>query len=281
MHRSGDPTVRAAYGRCRRLQRRHDPTFSWATSRLPADVRPAVHALYGYVRGADEIVDSRRRHPDPERRRAALDAWQDELRRGLARGRSEHPVIAALVDAGARHDLPLGELDVYIASMRLDCGPVRMSTRAQLDAYMDGSAAAVGRVLAPLLGAPRGQRETVAALGVAFQLTNFIRDVREDWRMDRVYLPGLEEAELGRQRASDEVRIRVAAEVARARALFADTRHVVEGVRPEMRTGMRLAVAVYARVLDRVERIGFDVLGRRAALGPLEVGATALRVLRA
>src|SRR4051794_10478748 len=138
-----DPAKPAAYDACRRAQRRHDPTYYCATRLLPAEVRPATHALYGYVRGADEIVDGPRRASDPDRRRAALDAWHDELRRGRDEGSSQHPVIAALVDAGARHDLPLGELDVYMASMRVDCGPVRMRDDAELDRYMRGSAGAV------------------------------------------------------------------------------------------------------------------------------------------
>jgi phytoene synthase len=279
VHGASNPDVRAAYRRCALLQARRDPTFFWATRRLPADVRPAVHALYGFVRGADDIVDGRRAEPD--RRRAALDAWQAELERGLAAGESGHPVIAALVDAGARHDLPLGELRVYMDSMRVDCGPVRMATRAQLDAYMNGSAAAVGRIMAPLLGAPDADRETVAALGVAFQLTNFIRDVREDWAMDRVYLPGLGEQDLARLRASEPFRERVAAEVSRARGLFTDTRSVTGSVRPEVRAAMRLAAVVYERVLDRVERIGFDVLARRTALGPLELAGAVRAAVRA
>jgi phytoene synthase len=111
---------------CRRMQLRHDPTFFWATCRLPGDVRPAVRALYGYVRGADELVDGADRPADPHARRAALDAWERALDDGRSAGRSDHPVIAALVDAGQRHDLPLDELKVYMQSMRVDCGPVRI-----------------------------------------------------------------------------------------------------------------------------------------------------------
>jgi phytoene synthase len=145
---------------------------------------------------------------------------------------------------------------------------------------MNGSAAAVGRIMAPLLGACAADRETVAALGVAFQLTNFIRDVREDWALDRIYLPGLAEDDMERRPATDAFRERVAAEAARARGLFTETRSVVDAVRPEVRTAMRLAAAVYERVLDRVERIGFDVLGRRAALGPLELSAALAGAVR-
>ena len=179
------------------MQRRHDPTYYWATRRLPRDVRPAVHALYGFVRSADEIVDGPDRPADPEARRAALDRLEAELEDGLRRGHSSHPAVAALVDAGARHDLPLGELRTYMRSMRVDCGPVRIASREELDRYMDGSAGTVGRIMAPLLGAP-GRSDEFARLGVAFQLTNFIRDVGEDWRLDRLYLPGLAEADVAR-----------------------------------------------------------------------------------
>jgi 15-cis-phytoene synthase len=262
------------------MQLRRDPTFFLATCRLPADVRPAVHALYGFVRGADDIVDAPAGDGGPERRRARLDAWEAELRRGLESGSSGHPVITALVDAGRRHDLPLGELRVYMDSMRVECDRVRMASREQLDSYMNGSAAAVGRIMAPLLGVDHADRETIAALGVAFQLTNFIRDVREDWALDRIYLPGIAEDDMVHRPATDAFRERVAAEAARARGLFAETRSVVDAVRPEVRTAMRLAGCVYERVLDRVERIGFDVLGRRAALGPLELSAALAGAVR-
>src|SRR6188768_79555 len=111
----------AAYARCRRMLRRHDPSYWLAVSRLPREQRAAVHALYGFVRGADEIVDAR---PDlePHERRAELDAWESELERGVAAGRSSHPVIGALVHAAAEQSLPLGGLRTYIASMRMDCG---------------------------------------------------------------------------------------------------------------------------------------------------------------
>jgi 15-cis-phytoene synthase len=261
------------------MQLRHDPTYFWATSCLPREVRPAVRALYGFVRGADEIVDGPRRAADPAARRAALDGWQAELERGLERGRSEHPVIAALVDAGPRHGMRLDTLDRYMDSMRLDCGPVRLRTVAELDDYMEGSAATVGRLMAPLLGAPPELHEEVARLGVAFQLTNFIRDVRVDWALDRLYLPGLEEDALAAGRATPAVRAVLAREVGRARHLFALTAGLAAVLVPSMRPGIRLARAIYERVLDRVEALEFDVLGHRAALPAWEIGRAAIAAL--
>lgn len=268
-----------AYRRCKRMQLRHDPTFFWATSRLPRDVRPAVHALYGYVRGADELVDGAGPGVPPDARRRALDGWERALIEGRRAGRSDHPVIAALVDAGRRHDLPLDELGVYMDSMRVDCGPVRIASRDELDRYMNGSAAAVGRLMAPLLGCDAP--EEVAQLGVAFQLTNFIRDVREDYALDRVYLPGLPEDDLARGEAGAAVRERVAAEVGRARELFARTADVPDRCERAVAPGMRLARSVYARVLDRVEVLGFDVVRRSADLPPWDVARAAVGGLRA
>ena len=262
-----DRALRRSYAVCRNLQRRHDPTFYVATTCLPRRTRPAVHALYGFLRGADELVDGPARRPGPAARRAALDEWQATLERGIATGRSDHPVIAAVVDAGRRHELPLERLSVYMDSMRVDCGPVRLDDADALDRYMEGSAATVGRLMAPLLDAPESLAEQIASLGLAFQLTNFIRDVDEDWALDRIYLPGLPEEDLRCGLASDAVRDAVAVHVARARALFADTAVVAAGLRPAMRPGVRVARARYLRILDRVEASGHDVLRRRKVVG--------------
>src|SRR3954451_21745005 len=116
-----DTQLHEAYTRCAALQRRHDPTFHLAPQVLGREVRPAVHALYGFLRGADELVDGPARPPTAERGRAAPDSWPRALTDGLLKGRSDHPVSAALVDSGTRHGLPLGELNVYMDSIGVDC----------------------------------------------------------------------------------------------------------------------------------------------------------------
>ena len=266
-----DSAVSASYETCRRLHRRHDPTYYWAARRLPPDVRPATHALYGYVRMADEIVDGPGRAATSAARRAELDAWEAQLDRGLQDGKSSHPVVGALVDAGRRHRLPLSELHAYMGSMRRDCAPVRMLTWEELCGYMDGSAGTVGRIMAPLLGVPDRHHPDYGRLGLAFQLTNFLRDLREDYELDRVYLPledrerfGVAEADLAQARSSGELRALVAFEAHRARELFTGAEDAIAATPGSARTGVRLACAAYQRVLDRVERV--DVLGRRAGL---------------
>jgi phytoene synthase len=260
-----DPALTDAYETCRRMHRRHDPTYYWATRRLPRDVRPATHALYGYVRTADQIVDGPRRRPTPDQRRAVLDSWERELHDG-----GPSPIVRALVDAAARHDLPLNELDVYMRSMRIDCAPVRMDSWDELVSYMDGSAGSVGRIMAPLLGVPERHRSAYGSLGIAFQHANFIRDVREDAKLGRIYLPGEErsrfgvpDADFGAPTASPALRALVEHEVRRARALFAAAAPAVAAAPASVRPGVRFACAAYESVLDRVEAAGYDVLGRR------------------
>ena len=273
--------MHAAYEHCRRLHRRHDPTYYWATRRLPSDVRLAVHALYAFVREADEIVDGPGRAADPALRRAELDSYEQGLRDALAGEPSRDPAITALVDAGRRHDLPLEQLDSYFDSMRIDCAPVRMATWEELESYMQGSAGAVGRILAVLLGAPPERQDSFATLALAFQLTNFIRDVREDWELDRVYLPGVSAEQIARRQPSDGFRRLLAVEVGRARELFQEGASAGEVVAPRVRRGMSMARSVYLTVLDRTERLDFDVLRRRVSLPPWELAGAVAHGLRA
>jgi phytoene synthase len=282
------PPLDAAYAACRRAHRRYDPTYYWATRRLPPDVRPAVHALYAFVRHADELVDGPGRHPDPAARRGALDAWHAVLEEGRARGSSDEPVVAALVDAEGRHGLALDELDRYIDSMRRDCGALRIATWTDLEEYMDGSAGSVGRILAPLLGAPAGAEGAFGRLGRGFQLANFLRDVREDHELGRVYLPAEDltrfrtgEEDIARGRATPGFRALIAFEAERARRLLAAGDEAANAAAPSVRGGMRLARAVYEAVLDRIEHVGFDVLGRRTTPPPWAIGRAAWAARRA
>ena len=283
-----DPILREYYRRCRRIHRRHDPTYYWATRRLPGEIRPAVHAVYAFVRVTDEIVDGPRRPKDPAARRAALDRWELMLGDALrGAGGHAHPVVAALADAGYRHRLPLGELGLYFDSMRKDAEPVRVQTWNELERYMQGSAGSVGRILAALLGVPAERRDEFASLALAFQLTNFVRDVREDWDLDRVYLPaedlqqfGVSVDQIERRELTPGFRRLVALEVERARSLFRASAPAADVVAPGVRRGMRLARSVYLGVLDRTERLDFDVLRRRPSLPPWELAEAVAGALR-
>ena len=267
------PELEPSYEHCRRMHRRFDPTYYWATRRLPADVRPAVHALYAFVRTADEIVDGPRRLPSAAARRAALDACQGDLERALDGHASGDPTVAALVDAARRHELDLGGLDAYFESMRTDCGSVRMESWDELERYMLGSAGSVGGILAALLEVSPERRDSFVRLALAFQLTNFIRDVRQDWGLDRIYLPAEELEQLG-------FRDTLALQVGRARELFRESRPAADVVSPGVRRGMLIARSVYGALLDRAEQLNFDVLRHRTDLPPWRLAEAVAQGLR-
>jgi phytoene synthase len=241
------------------MLRRHDPTYYVATRRLPAHLRPATHALYGYVRAADQLVDGPRRPATPEARRAALDAWEGQL------AHPEHPVALALADAAERHALPLEELSTYMRSMRVDCEPpIRIRTYEQLATYMDGSAGTVGRIMAALLGVPAQHHVDLGRLGIGFQLANFIRDVREDRHLDRIYIPaedleafGVSDADL--TGSGPRLRALLCHEAERARMLFASAAPAIAAAPASVRPGMRLAVGLYRRMLDSPRPTGVRV----------------------
>jgi len=154
-------------------------------------------------------------------------------------------------------------------------------------AYMDGSAGSVGRIMAALLGVPARHHADLGRLGIAFQLANFIRDVPEDTSLDRIYLPeedrarfGVSERDLAAKHATPEVRALLAHEVERARALFAGARPAIASAPASVRPGIRFAIALYGRMLDRVEAGGFDVLGRRAGVRIWHLPGAAVEALR-
>jgi phytoene synthase len=171
--------------------------------------------------------------------------------------------------------MPLELLPEYMESMRADCDErVRMRSQEQLDHYMQGTAT-VGPVAAPLLDAPDSAIVLLKLLGVAFQLTNFIRDVPIDWQMGRIYLPGLEERDLNERTASAALRNHIAQQVQRARALFDESEALGQLLPAPVRPGIKVARAVYLKVLDRVEENGYDVVTRSSRLRPWEaVGAS-------
>lgn len=266
----------ASYERCRGLSRAHGTTYHVATYLLPAASRPAVYALYGFARHADEIVDDLAASRPLADRAAALDALGEELRRGVAGGASDHPVLAALVDAIHRHAIPFAPFEDFLRSMAMDLEVRDYATHDDLMEYMRGSAAAIGLMMAPVLGyRDEAALPAAADLGVAFQLTNFLRDVEEDLARGRVYIPaetlerhGIGRADLERYRAAGVADGRFVAamgeEIARTRRLYARATLGIPLLEPASQPCIRVAMRLYRRILDRIEARGCQVFGHRA-----------------
>ncbi|WP_405792084.1 phytoene/squalene synthase family protein [Streptomyces sp. NBC_01506] len=276
----GDPCLRAAYARCRRLNARHGRTYFLATRLLPVERRPAVHALYGFARRADDIVDDLE-HPATTAERAdRLSLLQERLTAGLRSGRSREPVIRALAHTARTYGIDHRLFSDFLAAMRSDLTVTDYATYDDLCRYTHGSAAVIGLQMLPVLGTvvPREVAAPhAAALGVAFQLTNFVRDVGEDLDRGRVYLPAdllaahgvdRELLEWSRTTGARDRRITAAlkAAVALTHGVYREAAPGLAMLDPVSRPCIRAAFVLYGGILDAVADDGYAVLHRRAVV---------------
>ncbi|CAM5696284.1 Squalene synthase HpnD OS=Streptomyces alboniger OX=132473 GN=hpnD PE=4 SV=1 [Streptomyces alboniger] len=275
-----DPALRAAYRHCRSLNARHGTTYFLATRLLPVERRPAVHALYGFARWADDIVDDLDSLATPAERAASLDRLRDDLGAGLRAGGGDEPVVAALADTAARYAIPAEHFTDFMASMRQDLEVAAYDDYRALYRYMHGSAAVIGLQMLPVLGTVVPREEAAphaAALGVAFQLTNFLRDVGEDLDRGRVYLPGdllaahgvdRELLRWSRDTGHRDRRITKALKAAAAltRGVYREAAPGLAMLDPLSRPCIRTAFVLYGGILDAIADGGYAVLHRRAVV---------------
>jgi len=270
-----EPILRSSYEACRRSNASHGRTFYLATLLLPAAKRPAVHALYGFARHADDIVDSLDPTLTTAQRESALRIWADRF---LA-GSGDDPLLPAVHDTIARYDIPLAHFDDFLVSMRMDLTTSEYASWDDLSDYTHGSAAVIGLQMLRVLETTQGMCDAAAPyardLGVAFQLTNFIRDVGEDLQRDRVYLPKDELAAFGVTRddlasglVDANLRRLLAFQIARARELFRSAAPGIRLLAPTSRDCVRTASTLYGEILDAVEAADYRVLDRRVSVGP-------------
>ncbi|MFD8427982.1 phytoene/squalene synthase family protein [Streptomyces coelicoflavus] len=284
-----DPALRAAYTRCRRLNARHGRTYFLATRLLPLERRSAVHALYGFARWADDIVDDLDPHLTPEERDGQLRRLAGDLADGLRTRTGDEPVVRAVADTAARYAIEHVLFADFMSSMRADLTVTDYPTYADLRAYMHGSAAVIGLQMLPVLGTVTAREEAAphaAALGVAFQLTNFLRDVGEDLDRGRVYLPGDLLAahgvdrpllEWSRHTGRTDPRIRAALVAAEAmtREVYRTAEPGIAMLDPRVRPCIRAAFTLYGGILDAIAEQEYTVLHRRAVVSRRRRAATA------
>jgi phytoene synthase len=266
--------LRDAYRACRRINARYGRTYFLATRLLPAASRPSVHALYGFARLADEIVDNAVAPGDPGR---ALDALEKALTAAFAGEPPAHPVLLALVDTVRSHGIDESLFTEFLASMRMDLTVTGYDTFADLAEYTHGSAGVIGLQMLPVLGTVCPEEEAApyaAALGEAFQLTNFLRDVGEDLDRGRLYLPAAELAAFGVDRAllvrahrgggtDPAIRRALAHLVSYTHAVYRSAEPGIALLRKESRPCIDTAARLYRQILDEIARNDYDVLGAR------------------
>ena len=281
----------AAYERSRELHKRHGRTYYLATRLLPAWKRRHVHALYGFTRYADEIVDRTEDLP-PAERAARLTAWSDEFIAGLNGAPTDDPLLPAVLHTIAVFDLDRVDFASFLRSMAMDLTVTSYATYDDLLDYMEGSAAVIGTMMLPILGSsdPAAAREPARQLGLAFQLTNFIRDVSEDLDRGRTYLPDAHLAEFGVTRAdlyaaqaagrsTPQIKALIRAEVARADEHYAAAAPGIPLLLPGSQACMRTAYELYGGILDEVAAEDYDVFTRRATVPNQRCAAVVARSL--
>jgi 15-cis-phytoene synthase len=275
-----EPRLREAYRRCREINAHHGRTFFLATRLLAPAQRPAVHALYGFAREADDVVDELNPNLDTTTRAKRLQSLSDRL---FADGdHRDDPVIAAVTHTARSYDIPSELFADFMKSMRMDLTVTDYPDRDALNHYMRGSAEVIGLQLLPVLGTVGPAEDAApfaAALGKAFQLTNFLRDIDEDLMRQRVYLPADELAAYGVDRdvlmwchvhrcTDSRVRRALAAQHDITRGVYRFARAGVAMLAPRSRPCVATAFTLYSEILDRIEDSGFAVFRHRASVGP-------------
>ncbi|MFG2054173.1 phytoene/squalene synthase family protein [Micromonospora sp. NPDC048930] len=286
-----DGDLTAAYDRCRELHRRHGRTYYLATRLLPAWKRRHVHALYGFTRHADEIVDRTEELPTADRA-ARLAEWSRRFVAGLHGEPVDDPLLPAVLHTIAVFDLDRADFASFLRSMAMDLTVTSYPTYHDLLDYMEGSAAVIGTMMLPILGSsdPAAAREPARQLGLAFQLTNFIRDVAEDLGRGRTYLPDedLARFDVTREdllaaraagRATAKIRDLIEYEVTRAQAHYRAAAPGIPLLTPASQACMRTAYALYGGILDEVAAQDHDVFVRRAVVARRRRAAVAARAL--
>ncbi|MCV7151646.1 phytoene/squalene synthase family protein [Mycolicibacterium pyrenivorans] len=278
-----EPSLRQAYRQCRAVNARTGKTFFLATRMLAPRQRPAVHALYGFARRADDILDDFDSTRSVEDRGHQLHQLSTRLFNSLVENRpcDDDPALTAVVHTARKYQIGWDLFDDFLESMRMDLTVTDYPDRPSLERYMYGSAEVIGLQLLPVLGTV-GPREDAApfaaALGKAFQLTNFIRDVDEDLRRGRVYLPADELAAHGvdrdlltwcqaKGRTDGRVRAALAEQHAITRAVYDKARPGIDALVPASRPCVEAALTLYSEILARVEALDFEIFGTRATVG--------------
>lgn len=268
-----DPELRASFEECKRLNSLHGKTYFLATLLLPKEKRPYVHALYGFARYADEIVDDLDSPLSIEAKSELLKSWSDGILADIARGTSDDHIGRALIYTVNKFSIPLEYFTAFIHSMTMDLSVTEYQSFEDLMEYVYGSASVIGLQMVPILGAhDQGAYDCAEKLGTAFQLANFIRDVSEDLDRGRIYLPIQELAEHGvsyemlqERILTPQIRSALKAQIARVRALQAEANPGIALLDPSSRACIEAASELYCGIVDEVEKIEYQIFTHRAS----------------
>lgn len=258
-----------AYRYCAGITRAHSHTFYLASTLLPPDKRRAVQAMYAFCRSTDDLVDIAGNQTSPA---TAFAMWRERL---IHHPSANDPVPLAWRDVQAHYGIPRGYADQLIEGISRDLRQNRYASFAELTEYCYGVASTVGLMTMHIVGF-RGEEALPYAikLGIALQLTNILRDVGEDWREGRLYLPlaelrefGLCEMDIAAGRINDNWRAFMRFQIERTRRLYDEAQPGIKMLSSEGRFAIAAAAQLYRAILEDIEANDYDVFHRRAHLG--------------
>ncbi len=271
-----DAALRDSYLECRRLNAKHGKTYFLATRLLPLAKRPYVHALYGFARYADEIVDDLSSTLTPEEKRNWLTSWSAGILKDIDKRKSSDAIGLALIDTINRWQIPHHYFEAFLHSMAMDLTITEYPTYEALSEYVYGSAAVIGLEMVHILGVTKPEllEETLIGakkLGIAFQLANFIRDIGEDLQRGRIYLPldelqafGIDKERLRSRRVDSDLKAAIAFQIHRVRELQREAEATIVNLTPQSHACIKAASELYCGIVDEVEKIDFEVFTKRA-----------------
>jgi phytoene synthase len=271
-----DSALRTSYLECKRLNSLHGKTYYLATLLLPPAKRPFVHALYGFARYADEIVDDLASTLTDEEKANSLKQWGDGVISDIKSGSSNDSIGQALVDTVRRFNIPIEYFQAFLHSMTMDLTITEYQEYEDLQEYVYGSAAVIGLQMVSVLGIEKGSsidevNSAAEKLGVAFQLANFIRDVGEDLDRGRVYLPiaelqahGVTREMLEDKVITPEIRNALKEQIERVRRLQRESSVGIKMLSVQSRACIQAASELYCGIVDEVEKIEYQIFSKRA-----------------
>jgi phytoene synthase len=264
--------IEQSYDYCRRIARSRAKNFYYSFLLLSAQQRKAMCAIYAFMRYCDDLSD------EPGATRAAIDRWRAEMEDALQGRFSGHPVWPAFHHTVRRFGIPHEYFREMIAGVASDLAPRSLQTFDELYQYCYQVASVVGLTIIHIFGFDtRSALPLAEKCGIAFQLTNILRDIREDAERGRIYLPaedlrrfGVGEEDLRSGNRSESFLRLMRFEAARARAYYDESMPLLDLVHPRSRPSLWALIAIYSRLLERIEATNYDVFSRRVRLSSLE-----------
>lgn len=260
------------YRECRKIMRGASRNYTFASLFLTGDIRPHVEALYALVRVGDDRVDVT--HSGFDCARSAIMDWQEAYWKAFEKGESTNPVLRAFLNTAQVFNIPPETMSAYFRAMIDDLTVTRYASFSDLLYYIEGSANSVGRALCYILGTRTSQVSdafpSADSLAIAMQLSNFWRDVGEDWHRKRIYIPQedldrfqVKEADLENGNYSGRFTKLMQFEIRRTRLFYQQARNGISLLRTG-HWGVLCSLELYQAILDEIEKNNYDVFSKRA-----------------